>query len=293
MTEKDKILAEEAGDALVEGGLAAVDAVVFQGLPGLTTAWKLCKALLGAGLRLRTARALEWVEMVRDNPHVFGEKLLEDESFQDAFVLGLENYIKLRHEEKRAIARTIFLGLASSNDRDRFALERLHQALGSISVEAIEYLVFLDETIIPRMRADIEAEAARITQNQQKGDEECQWWIKAKWQSETVWDYFEKWLHEEYDPNSDKVKEKYHYNKETSAYDVDVQDIFDIETKLRVKGREMMAEYVSLGLFRVDVKISGGLGGGGGSVQFTITDFGWQFLEYVNGYKIFSPKLDV
>ena len=93
--QKDKIILKDAS-------LVVLDKLV-DSIPGLSIAWGLSKALYNAGLVLRQQRALEWVEMVRDNPHIFTEQVLKDETFQDGFVFALEKYIRERIEEKRKI----------------------------------------------------------------------------------------------------------------------------------------------------------------------------------------------
>jgi len=111
---------------------------------GLSLAWDLCKALLGAGLKLRQKRALEWVEMVRDNPEVFTGKLLENEEFQDGFVYTLEKYLIERSEEKRKIFRNIFLGFSCSKNKERFDLEKYSFLLSQLSIEDVETLKYVN-----------------------------------------------------------------------------------------------------------------------------------------------------
>lgn len=121
MQEKDKQILQSAA-------LEVADKLV-SGLPGLNVAWGMSKALFGAGLKLRQNRALEWVEMVRDNPGVFTEKVLSDENFQDGFVYALERYVRERSEQKRQLLRAVFLGFADYSDRDSVELERMCHVL--------------------------------------------------------------------------------------------------------------------------------------------------------------------
>jgi hypothetical protein len=109
-------------------------------LPGLNIAWGLSKALYGAGLKLREQRALEWVEMVRDNPSAFTESILQDAKFQDGFVYALERYIREKNENKRTTMRAIFLGFALSSNQDRFELERMYHVISILNLEDITVL---------------------------------------------------------------------------------------------------------------------------------------------------------
>ena len=85
-----------------------VDAIASS-IPGLNIAWGLTKAYCGAGLRLRQERAIQYIELIRDNPDIFTEQLFQNELFQDAFVYGMENYIRLSLESKRDIAKKILI----------------------------------------------------------------------------------------------------------------------------------------------------------------------------------------
>ena len=117
---------------------------IASNLPGLNIAWGLSKALYGVGLKLREQRALEWVEMVRDNPSVFTEDILKDTTFQDGFVYALENFIRERGGNKRGIMKKVFLDYAGSADRENFELERFYNVLDLLNYEDIRVLRNVD-----------------------------------------------------------------------------------------------------------------------------------------------------
>jgi hypothetical protein len=135
MNEKDKQI-------LKDGALIIADSIASK-IFGLDAAWGLSKALYGAGLKLRQQKALEWVEMVRDNPTIFTEKVLQSEDFQDAFVYSFEKYISERSERKRAIIKKIFLGYAQSEDFEQFEIERMISLLSLISLKGLQLLQLL------------------------------------------------------------------------------------------------------------------------------------------------------
>lgn len=156
MTEKDNQLTKDVT-------LVVVDEMVSH-IPGLGLAWNLSKALNEAGLKLRQQKALEWVEMIRDNPAIFVEDLLAQEDFQDGFVFTLEKYIAERNQNKRIIIQKIFTGFAGSEQRVQFELERLLNTTSIISVDAINLLAYIDKNIIPEMQADYEEHNGQIIQ---------------------------------------------------------------------------------------------------------------------------------
>jgi hypothetical protein len=132
MNEKDKLIVKDSLD------------VVVSSIPGLNIAWGLSKALIGAGLKLRQQKALEWVEMVKNNPDVFVVELLQTEAFQDGFVYALEKYLTERNENKRRYARKIFLDFSSSKNIDDYPLERFYGVLEELSGVDIETLKDVD-----------------------------------------------------------------------------------------------------------------------------------------------------
>lgn len=136
MNKKDKQIIKESAMVVADQ--------IASNLPGLNIAWGLSKALYGAGLKLREQRALEWVEMVRDNPSVFAEDILKDTAFQDGFVYALENFIKERSGKKRDIMKKVFLDYARSTDRENFELERFYGVLDLLNYEDIRVLRDID-----------------------------------------------------------------------------------------------------------------------------------------------------
>ena len=132
MNEKDKQI-------LKDSALVVADQIAST-LPGLNIAWGLSKALYGAGLKLREQRALEWVEMVRDNPSAFTELILQDAKFQDGFVYALERYIREKNENKRIAMKAIFLDFALSSNQDQFELERMYHVISILNLKDIAVL---------------------------------------------------------------------------------------------------------------------------------------------------------
>lgn len=128
MNEKDKIILGDSVDAIVSS------------MPGLNIAWGLSMALYGSGLKLRQKKALEWVEMIKDNPYIFTQELLKNEIFQDGFACALEKYIIERNEKKRKYFRNIFLGFSISDDKQDFPLEKFIHTLSQSSEVDIEVL---------------------------------------------------------------------------------------------------------------------------------------------------------
>lgn len=151
LTEKDKIL-------LKDSGLVIADAIASS-IPGLNIPWNLSKAFFEAGMKLRAKKAIEWVEMVRDNPTHFPDHLWSNESFQDGFVVALERYLVERNDEKRRIFRNIFLGFANADDKVEFPLEKFTHTLSQLNE--------LDIDVLSDIRLDVYGENYQIYGNNQ------------------------------------------------------------------------------------------------------------------------------
>lgn len=129
---------------------------VAQSIPGLAIAWNLSKALYGNALELRQQRALEFVENIQANPKLFTQSLLNTEAFQDAFIVALEDYIKLRSTLKRGISKAIFNSSVGQEDLALFELERLDATLRAISPNALEFINFASSELEPIRQQRIE-----------------------------------------------------------------------------------------------------------------------------------------
>ena len=136
MDDKDKILAKDSTLVVVE---AVVDEVA-KSIPGINIVWGLSKVFHEARMKLRQEKALEWVEMIRDNPLYFTGKILSDEKFQDGFVVALEKYLLERNKDKRTYFRNIFLGFVQADDKDKFPLEKFIHTLSQLGEMDIEVL---------------------------------------------------------------------------------------------------------------------------------------------------------
>lgn len=144
LNKKDTILAKDTGRILLD---ATIDEIAKR-IPFFNIPWELSKALYGAGMKLRQEKALEWVEMVRDNPSVFTESVLSDPAFQDGFVVALEKYLTERSEEKRKYYRKIFLGFARAENKGTFPLEKYTHTLtqlDEIDMEVLKDINFNEE----------------------------------------------------------------------------------------------------------------------------------------------------
>ncbi len=134
---------------VVDNLVSAIDNSINGGQPLLGTSWSLLKGIYGASVELRQERAIEFIEMIRDNPSIFTKEVLATEEFQDGFVYTFQKYLNERIAKKRKIIKEVFFGFSSSTLKQDFKLERLLFTLEQLSLEDIEVIkIFSDGTIL-------------------------------------------------------------------------------------------------------------------------------------------------
>lgn len=150
MKDSDKHLVKAAGATAIDAAVVSIDTAL--GVPVATGIWGLSKAFLGRGIALRQNKALEWVEMIRDNPAIFTRELLESEEFQDTFVICLEAYLKERSYEKRVLLQAIFRDYTSVKNPETYPVERLYEITRQITLheaKSFSCLLGLSEEVQP------------------------------------------------------------------------------------------------------------------------------------------------
>ncbi|MCX6756082.1 MAG: hypothetical protein NTX85_01965 [Candidatus Nomurabacteria bacterium] len=148
LKKKDKIIIQTSAIAVVDGLVSAIDSSLNGGAPLLGIAWGLSKGMYGANIQLRQDRAIEFVEMIRDNSDIFTKEILKTEEFQDGFVYTFQKYLSERVAEKRKIIKEVFCGFTKNEHKENFKLERILLTIEQVSIEDIEVVkTFSDGTI--------------------------------------------------------------------------------------------------------------------------------------------------
>ncbi len=265
-----------ARKALVQHSVNEVDRVVdalVAVAPHLAGGLYLAKSLVGYAMVRRQEELNQLVEFISDHPEEFRKELMDSREFQDAFVLSLESYIRLRSETKRFLARQILLGLAASPNRQDFPLERLQDTLAKISEPTLHFIAFVESVIPERRRIHIEKQV----DGSNLGDKSREWWIANHDKSRAISKDIELYIHEMYNPNSSKVK-----NELNSGNDLEGEKLtraFEVEQAEREKIYDAMSELVQLGVMATSAPPPTFDGGGGNDYRFT--KFGFKFIEYV------------
>lgn len=263
---------------LVKRSAFEVADTIASSIIGVNVAWALVKALSGNALELRQQRVLEFMEAIQNDPKTFNKSLAESEEFQDGFVVALTDYIKLRNYLKRRIALKIFKEFANASDKVEFPLERFHDTLNKLSNSALKTLAFIKVEILPLREQGIKDDLSTKNLGTEKPYE---WWYEQNLKTEPISTYFDKWISDRYNPNSQALKDE--HNKGENIEDRELLSrLFDIERDVREQMQTPLGELEYLGLIRwsTDPKSLGWSGGGGSSV-WRLTNFAYAFIDFI------------
>lgn len=271
-TTSDELLLEEVG------GIAAdevVDAIATS-IPGIDIAYKLAKAYMGRGMKLRQQRVLQWVEFVRDNLGEFSKQLFENEQFQDCFVLLTEGYVKERAKRKRMLHQQVLLGITrlSPEELNNYQLERMIAVTNQISIDGLNALFFIKSELLEKIDKDIE-EQLKVFKDRD-GVEGIRLEDITR-NRIIVSDYVSKWIYERYNSNSEIVKKQYKLTNESPKV---VRN--EVAYKEHLKEIELMGPLPELANLGLLIK-KNGTATWGGSVGsgYSISDFGYEYMEYL------------
>lgn len=269
MKKSDKNLIKRSAYALADSTASST--------PILAQAWALSKALYGNALELRQQRALEWVEAISGDSSAFSKGLVSSEEFQDGFVVALEDYIKIRSHLKRRVALKMFKEFAATDNKVEFQLERFNDTLLKISTSSIQTLAFIKETVLPIREQGIKEDLASKNLGT---DKPYDWWYKRALKIEPVSKYFDKWIYDRYNPNSESIK-KEHSNGDNISDKKLLGELFDIEREVRERMTAPLGELEYLGLTKWGGE-PGGLGWSSSGVSaWRLTDFAYDFIAFI------------
>ncbi|MBU1067803.1 hypothetical protein KKE60_08455 [Patescibacteria group bacterium] len=227
-------------------------------------------------MQLKQERVNEISEFIQEHPEEFRKEIVQSPEFGDGFLIFFEEYLKSRAKTKREILKRIILGFAISEDKEKYELERLSNCLERITLQSLEFLVFIKSKIIPILNNKINDELKQ--DYYQKSDRSIEWWHLQLLTQKSAWELISQWLHDEFSTETQKVKEEYGI-KNNEGWIADLKH--RAETREKEKSTEIyncIVELVTLGIF--DFKISGGFGGSGGK-DYNLTYFGISFLKYI------------
>lgn len=271
----------------IAGNLKAITTIVLPKLqaviepllsshPHWTLAFYEATALYGFYMAFKQEEVNEFVEFIRSHPEEFRKEVVESKEFRDGFVTFFQDYLKIRVAQKRKVAREVFISFAKCDDKENFELERFEDSLLKISYRSIKTLSFFKEEIFSFKEKSLRERMRG--ENLKNSDKSEEWWFKLYWEKESLSGFVQKWLYENFNPNSPKVKERY---KVKDNWDEKLQsEVFDKEKEESKVIYSAIDELVQLGILKIRVASSSGFGVSGGA-EYEFSDFGYKFIEYI------------
>ena len=201
------------------------------------------------------------------------QKIIGSPEFQQAIGNTLQNMVYVKDKEKRHLIRRAFTGAFITGDEYALNhLERLQEAGQRISLPSLQHLFFVKRDIIPMRENSLTKETKRKPSPGYTPSE----FLISKRRTTPISKYYNQW-HSEQKRKTKKAFNRQPNDKNRSKFDLSGAT----EQKRRMKYREYWTEFNTLGIYRQgnDPAI-GTFGGGSGTVQY-ITEFGEEFIKYV------------
>jgi hypothetical protein len=143
---KSSALVKSAKDSLPPAIASAIIPMITAS--PILAAPRLCVVgLYGWSVVYRQERFNALMQDIMDNASVFTRDFLSSDEFRDGLIVFLDDYFKLRDEEKLEEARNIFRHFACSNNKPLYPLERYSDTLLKISDAGIRHLGFINDKI--------------------------------------------------------------------------------------------------------------------------------------------------
>jgi len=242
--------------------------------PGLYASFLLFSGFYGYLMELNQESINEFVGYLRDHPDEFRKEITESKEFRQGFVICLQDFIKSRTQQRKEILKNIFLGFTQEENRIDFPLEQLDEIAIRISPEAVKTLALIDGEILPIKEKSIREEIKKKNIGTDRSEE---WWYEQEFERESLWTYFDKWLNDKYNPNSEEVKKRYgvidKWNTESQ------KEAWNIEREERRKINIVMEELVNLGILKI--RLSMATFDGGSAILYDLTKLGYIFIKYI------------
>lgn len=280
MKGSDKNLAKRSAKALGEAAVDHIDQML-KVTPGLGLAYGLAKALMGNAMEMRQYRVIEFMETIIDDPDTFTKNVLESQEFQDGFVNTLQQYLTMRTEQKRKLVQNAFKDFARSIDKPNFQIERFTDTVQKISPSSVATLGFIKTNILPFRELQVRKTMAIQNLGTEKPYE---WWFQLNLDQEPISKSLSEWIHEEYSASGEKAKQKYGKGPDRKIDDKKQMELAELEKEQLGKYSAPLHELVYLGICATSTD-SRVVWGGNGGTTWTLTDFGYEFIEYIEDQK--------
>ncbi len=199
------------------------------------------------------------------------------EEFQDGFANALQQYLTIRTKQKRKLVQNAFRDFAKSIDKPNFQIERYTDTIQKISPSSIALLGFIKGIILPYREAAIHKQ---LSANNLGTEKPYDCWFKLTLKRESMSKYIGEWIHEQFDPTNESIKEKYGEGPSHNISERKQIELAEAEQNQLEKYNAPIHELIYLG-FCATATDSQVVWGGNAGTTWSLTTFGYEFLGYI------------
>lgn len=143
---KRKATLSAAGGLLYENSSPIVDSLMVA-YPQLGVPLKIMHVSMGMRIAVKQEEVNQFVSFLMENRDTFTEELINSREFQEGFIKFVDDYFKMRSEERLEMARRVFLDFSKSTEKPLYPLERYDDTLAKLSLAGIRFIGFISEQI--------------------------------------------------------------------------------------------------------------------------------------------------
>lgn len=247
--------------------------------PFWSSVWIAAVGLYNLYLYVEQDKVNEVVMFIKENPEKFTKEIVSSTYFRTNFLKFLGDYLKQYNKEKREFLKKILLNNLKFENKRKYEIDRLNITLSQISISALKNLFWIKKEIIPVIEKSINLDL--LDYKNEKDPREINRLKDITKTRKNVSEFVSQWIHDSYNPNSDKVKQKYKFDKNWSKNE---QMKFNKERwleehEINKEKSSHWAEYVNLGIMLAITEGGGTFSGSAGTV-YKLTDYGEEFIEY-------------
>lgn len=217
-------------------------------------------------------RADEFIKKVKNQAGEISEELVKSTEFQQSILVTLDALIRNRNEKKRRIIENIYLyGYMPSKDKKKFELEKFYQVSQNISIEAVSFLRYIRDKVLPLKQKKIRE---KLKGSKYKEGYTEEYWHEVLMRNDPESLYIRALATGTTNHIATRFIESHSTNSDGSRNKEFTENIKPEQRRKFMKLEENAAELLTLGVFRISPAYD--------ETEYVLTDFGQSYLTYLD-----------
>jgi hypothetical protein len=122
-------------------------------------------------------------------------------------------------QKKKRFVKAIFLGFTVSDQKDKFALEKYLRTLDDMTLTTLEKLIWLDKTFSQVVQNRVDSKMKKYIDHGETDKRELERLKYVTAEGVEFSTIVNEWIHNNYNPNSQSVKDKYDYSESWTEFE--------------------------------------------------------------------------